>query len=291
MFGRNGARDAAADAAGELSRYGGVVEDDKLRERLLAAVAAGLAARQRAKSQSGALGLAVRLSRDPLLRAQAVEMLVQLQKAWQRVERRRSHKLRKSLLLLAGFGAASAAVSIPAVRERILALVGGAKERVGSGAVSAPATIVEAIEVEVPVSTAYNQWTQFERFPEFMEGVEEVTQLDDTRLHWVASVGGRRAEWEARILYQEPDRRIGWQSTEGRQTSGAVTFEEAGASRTRIGLALTYTTEGLLDQAGAAVGLDRRRVRGDLQRFKELIERQGAESGAWRGEIKHGAKT
>lgn len=293
MFGRNGGRGALADAAGELSSYGSdVVEDEKLRERLLAALAAAAAVRQRARRQSGLTGFARRLATDPVLRAQATEMAVQLQKARRRVERKRSHKLRKTMVVLAGFGAASAAVGVPAVRNRVLDLVGGVKDRVPSpGPGAAPTTITEEIEVEVPISTAYNQWTQFEQFPQFMEGVEEVRQLDDTRLRWVAKVAGKRAEWEAKILFQEPDRRIGWQSSDGKETSGTVTFEEAGPSRTRVRLAMTYLPEGLLEQTGSAIGLDRRRVRNDLERFKKLIEEQGTESGAWRGEIEGGRKT
>lgn len=293
MLRRNGAKSAVAEAASEVSSYGsGVIEDPKTRKRLIAALMAGVAARERVKRQRGMLGAARRLAEDPVLRAHAMEMLVQLQKTRQRVDRRRGHKLRNSFLLLAGFGAASAAVSIPAVRERVLKLVGGAKELVGlEGSGSSPTRIVESIEVDGPISSVYNQWTQFEQFPQFMEGVEQVEQIDDTRLNWVAKVGGKRAEWEAKILYQEPDRRISWQSTDGKQTTGTVSFEPAGASRTRIQLEMTYTPEGVLEQAGSAAGLDKRRVRGDLQRFKELIERHGAESGAWRGEIKGGATT
>ena len=289
MFGRNGAKDAVADVASELSSYGsGAVEDEKVRKRLVAALTAGLAARERAKRRSGLLGTARRLAEDPVLRAQAMEMFAQLQQARRRVERRRSHKLRNSFLLLAGFGAASAAVAVPAVRDRVLRLVGGVKEQVGSVSSASPTTITQEVEVDAPISTVYNQWTQFEEFPTFMEGVEEVKQLDDTRLHWVAKVAGKRAEWDAKILYQEPDKRIGWQSTDGKQTTGTVNFDRVGDARTRIRLALTYTPEGALEQAGSAVGLDERRVRGDLQRFKELIEQRGAETGAWRGEVKGG---
>ena len=281
------------DAAEELSSYGGdVLEDEKARGGLVAAVTAGLAARQRARRQTGFSGLLRRLAEDPAFRAHAVAMLVSLQQVWQRVERRRSHKVRNVLLLLSGAGAATAVVALPAVRERVLGLVGGTKDRLGSVAAgSSPTSITEEIEVDAPLSSVYNQWTQFEEFPEFMEGVETVEQLDDTRLRWVAKVAGKRAEWEAKILHQDPDRRIGWQSTDGKETTGIVTFESAGDERTRIRLAMTYTTEGPLERAGSAVGIDNRRVRGDLQRFKELIERRGAESGAWRGEIKAGKKT
>ena len=293
MFRRNGKGQAVMDAAEELSSYGGeVLEDKKARRRLAAAVTAGLAARQRAKRQTGVSGLLRRLADDRVFRAEAMAMVAALQQLRQRVDRRRSHKLRNALLFLGGAGAATAAVAVPAVRARVLGLVGGTKDRLGAVAAgSSPTTIMEEIEVDAPLSTVYNQWTQFEEFPRFMEGVESVEQLDDTRLRWVAKVAGKRAEWEAKILHQDPDRRIGWQSTDGKQTTGTVTFEATGDERTRIRLAMTYTPEGSLERAGSAVGLDNRRVRGDLQRFKELIESRGAESGAWRGEIKGGTKT
>jgi uncharacterized membrane protein len=290
MFGRNGAPTAVADAASELSGYGtDLVKDEKLRQRLMAALVAGAEARRRVKRQAGVLGFARRLASDPVLQAQLVEMFVQLQKAKRRVERRRSHKLRNSVVVLAGFGAASAAVSLPSVRERILRVVGDLKDRSPSVARAAgPTTVNEEIEIDAPLSTTYNQWTQFEEFPRFMEGVEEVKQLDETRLHWVAKVGGKRAEWDAKILSQDPDKRISWESEDGKQTRGTVTFEEVDPSRTRVRLAMTYVPEGVVEQAGSAMGLDRRRVRGDLQRFKEQIEQQGSESGSWRGKIDRG---
>ena len=291
MFGRKGKSQAVMDAADGLTSYGGdVLEDKKARRRLVAAVTAGLAARQRAKRQTGVSGFLRRLAEDPVLRENAVTMLVSLQQARQRVERRRSHKVRNILLLVGGAGAATAVVAVPAVRARVLQFV-GTKDRLRSiAAGSSPTTITEEIEVDAPLSTAYNQWTQFEEFPQFMEGVETVEQLDDTRLRWVAKVAGKRAEWEAKILHQDPDQRIGWQSIDGKQTTGTVTFEPIGDERTRLRLAMTYTPEGTLERAGSAVGLDNRRVRGDLERFRELIERRGAESGAWRGEIKAGRK-
>ena len=293
MFGRNGRSQTVMHAAEELASYGGdVLEDEKARRRLVAGVAAGLAARQRAKRQTGLSGLARRLAEDPVLRAHAVTAFVALRQARQRVERRRGHKARNVLLLLGGAGAATAVVAVPAVRARVLRLVGGTKDRVGSiAAGSSPTTITEEIEVHAPLSTVYNQWTQFEEFPKFMEGVESVEQLDDTRLRWVAKVAGKRAEWEAKILDQDPDRRISWQSTDGEDTTGIVTFEPVDDGRMRIRLAMTYTPGGPLERAGSAVGLDRRRIRGDLERFQELIEGRGAETGAWRGEIKSGKKT
>jgi uncharacterized membrane protein len=141
------------------------------------------------------------------------------------------------------------------------------------------------------VTEVYNQWTQFEDFPAFMQGVDEVRQLDDTLLHWAATVAGRKAEWDAKIVEQEPDRRITWESADGKRTRGTVTFEEAGTGRTRIHLTMSYVAEGALERAGSAAGIDARRVRGDLERFKELIESEGFASGAWRGEIHAGAKT
>ena len=146
-------------------------------------------------------------------------------------------------------------------------------------------------EVNVPVSTAYNQWTQFEEFPRFMEGVESVTQLDDTHVRWVAEIAGKRHEWEAEITHQEPDRLISWRATDGKDNAGQVTFDRIGDDRTRVDVEMSYDTEGIVEQLGSAVGLDERRVNGDLERFKELLESRGAESGAWRGEIRQGDVT
>ncbi len=153
---------------------------------------------------------------------------------------------------------------------------------------SANAIVQETLELEVPVTTAYNQWTQFEQFPQFMHGVEEVRQLDDGRLHWVASIGGRRAEWDAKILEQHPDRQISWASEDGRTTRGTVSFEPLGDTRTLVTLSMSYQLETVRERLGTAAGLDRRRIRADLQRFKQLIESQGSASGSWRGEISGG---
>jgi len=147
------------------------------------------------------------------------------------------------------------------------------------------ASIQESIEVGVPVETAYNQWTQFEEFPMFMEGIETVQQLDDTRLHWVAEVGGRREEWDAEITEQHPDERVAWTATSGKGNAGVVTFHRIDETQTRVMVQLDWEPEGITEQLGATLGMDSRRVQGDLQRFKELIEKRGSESGAWRGEV------
>ncbi len=153
------------------------------------------------------------------------------------------------------------------------------------------AEVNESIEVNVPVSTAYNQWTQFESFPQFMDGVESVAQTDDTHLHWVAEVGGKRHEWDAEVTEQVPDRRIGWRSVDGKGISGIVTFESLGSDITRVDVEMSWETEGLVESLGSALGVDSRRVKGDLDRFKELIESQGVETGAWRGEVHGGQRT
>ena len=146
-------------------------------------------------------------------------------------------------------------------------------------------TIEESIEVNVPVTTAYNQWTQFEEFPTFMKGVDEVRQLDDTRLHWVVSHGGQTHEWDAEITEQRPDERVAWKSIGGKGNAGAVTFHRIDENTTRLMVQIDWETEGMMDQLGSALGSDDRRVKGDLERFKEMIEARGEESGAWRGEV------
>jgi len=151
------------------------------------------------------------------------------------------------------------------------------------------ARIEETIEVDVPVSTAYNQWTQFEEFPQFMEGVESVQQIDDTHLLWTAEVGGKTEEWRAEITEQHPDHRVAWKSTEGRENAGVVTFHQIDENTTRIAVQMDWDPEGLVEATGSALGADSRRVKGDLKRFKELIESRGVETGAWRGEVENSA--
>jgi uncharacterized membrane protein len=152
------------------------------------------------------------------------------------------------------------------------------------------ARIEAAIVVEVPVTTAYNQWTQFEEFPKFMDGVESVKQIDDTRLLWVAEVGGKREEWDAEIVEQVPDRKIVWRALDGHHNSGTVMFEPLGDNQTRITVVMEHEAEGLTETLGSALGMDSRQVKGDLERFKELVESRGVESGAWRGEVHEGER-
>jgi uncharacterized membrane protein len=150
------------------------------------------------------------------------------------------------------------------------------------------ATIEQSIDVNVPVRTAYNQWTQFEEFPHFMEGVKDVQQLDDKRLHWRAEVAGRDKEWDAEITEQTPDQRIAWTSRSGAWNAGVVTFHRLEENRTRVMLQLEYDPAGVVDNVGDALGFVSARVQGDLERFKDFIESRGTETGAWRGEIKQG---
>ncbi len=151
--------------------------------------------------------------------------------------------------------------------------------------------IEKLIEVDVPVHTAYNQWTQFEDFPRFMEGVQEVRQLDDTHLHWRAEIWGKDEEWDCEITEQVPDRRISWSSVRGARNIGTVIFEPTSADSTRVRLIMEYDPKGVIENIGDALGILSRRVQGDLQRFKEFIETRGAETGGWRGEVQSGAPT
>lgn len=149
------------------------------------------------------------------------------------------------------------------------------------------ATVEKSIDVEVPVRTAYNQWTQFEEFPRFMEGVEQVQQMGDERLHWIAKVGGKRKEWDARIVEQTPDQRVSWRSEAGDENAGVVTFHRLADDKTRIMLQMDYQPEGVVESTGNALGFVTRRVEGDLKRFKDFIESRGEETGAWRGSIQN----
>jgi uncharacterized membrane protein len=150
--------------------------------------------------------------------------------------------------------------------------------------------IEQSIDVNVPVRTAYNQWTQFEEFPRFMEGVEEIRQLDDKRLHWRANIGGKEKEWDAVITEQIPDQRIAWKNTTGAQNAGVVTFHHISDKTTRVMLQLEYDPEGIIENVGDTIGVVSSRVKGDLGRFKEYIERRGSETGAWRGKVEQSKK-
>ncbi len=148
------------------------------------------------------------------------------------------------------------------------------------------ATKVEkTITVNVPISTAYNQWTQFEDFPQFMSGIQQVEQLDETRLHWVAEIGGVKREWYATILEQRPDDKIAWAATEGATNAGAVYFTAAGAGQTSVTLELEYEPEGVVEQLGDKLNIVSRQAESDLERFKTFIESRHDETGAWRGRI------
>jgi uncharacterized membrane protein len=137
-------------------------------------------------------------------------------------------------------------------------------------------TVEETIDVGVPVSTAYNQWTQFESFPNFMSGVESVTQLTDTTNHWITKIGGVEREFDTEIVEQHPDQRIAWR---------AVTFERLGADSTKVAVRFEWDPETFTEKAGAKLGIDSAQVKSDLKKFKEFVENRGTETGAWRGEV------
>jgi uncharacterized membrane protein len=147
------------------------------------------------------------------------------------------------------------------------------------------ASVVESIDVNVPLSTAYNQWTQFEDFPQFMEGVKSVKQLDDTHLHWIAEIAGKEKEWDAEISEQHPDERVAWHSLSGTKHAGVVTFHHIDDDTTRVTLQMDVEPDGVVETAGTALGFLDRRVKGDLERFKEFIQGRGTETGAWRGDV------
>jgi uncharacterized membrane protein len=282
VFERNRAKKTASEVLTHSRPYLELLAQDKqLQKRLIAALAAGAAVRRRMTSQIGSAGTARQLVTDSVLRGQIVEVVSELRQVEARLRRKRLGQIvRNWMLVLAGAGVLS--VALAKLRVRMT------NERRGDQGEDADArssdqnpAVVQYIDVDVPVSTAYNQWTQFEEFPRFMEGVDEVKQLDDTLLHWAVTVAGRRAEWDAKITQQEPDRSIAWESVDGRHVRGVVTFEaiDGQAARTRIRLAMSYAVDGPAEKAGAALGLDDRRVRGDLERFRDLIESRQGESG------------
>lgn len=149
--------------------------------------------------------------------------------------------------------------------------------------------VKETVEVEVPVRTAYNQWTQFEEFPNFMEGVEEVRQVDDRHNHWTTKIGGVRREFDTEIIDQLPDERIAWRTVSGdTQQKGVVSFQRVDETHTRVELVMDVEPTGLAEKAADMTGTIDRRVKGDMRRFKEYIETRGGETGAWRGRVRPG---
>ena len=148
-------------------------------------------------------------------------------------------------------------------------------------------TIEESIDIEVPVAVAYNQWTQFESFPSFMDGVERVEQKTDTQLHWVAEIAGTKREWDAEITEQHPDHRVAWKALEQDGPNGVVTFHKLAEARTRVMVQMDYEPEGIKESVGSMIGSDDRMVKADLESFKTMIESTGHESGGWRGNIEN----
>ena len=150
--------------------------------------------------------------------------------------------------------------------------------------------IEDTIDVQVPVKQAYNQWTQFEDFPKFMEGIQSVQQLDDTHVHWVAEIRGESREWTTEITEQRPDEKVAWKTIKGEvKNDGVVTFEPMGDAQTRVNVQMDVEGDSTAENvAGDLLGVVRTQVRGDLERFKQLIENRGKETGAWRGEVQEG---
>jgi ribosome-associated toxin RatA of RatAB toxin-antitoxin module len=148
--------------------------------------------------------------------------------------------------------------------------------------------VEKRILVNVPVSVAYNQWTQFEEFPHFMSGVKSVEQLSDDRLEWTAEIAGVRRQWEARILEQVPDRKVAWAATDGATNAGAVTFEDLGGGQTSVQLSLEYEPEGVVEKVGDKLNIVEQQAENDLNRFKAFVEDEGYATGAWRGTVGEG---
>ena len=147
-------------------------------------------------------------------------------------------------------------------------------------------TIEQSIDLDVPVRAAYDQWTRFEEFPQFMKGVEEIRQIDDRHLHWVAELGGTRHEWDAEITEQQPDERVAWRNTDGKDNAGVVTFHKLSDTSSRVMVQIDFVPEGIKEKVGAAINAPDRQVKGDLERFKELVEAKGGpDEGGWRGEV------
>ncbi|MCZ2811247.1 MULTISPECIES: SRPBCC family protein [unclassified Modestobacter] len=147
------------------------------------------------------------------------------------------------------------------------------------------ANVEKSIDVDVPIRQVYDQWTQFETFPQFMNGVERITQLDDRHTHWVTKIGGVEREFDAEITEQHPDERVAWKSTDGKSHAGVVTFHKISDTTTRVMVQIDWEPDGVVEKVGAAVGVDDRQISADVKRFKEFIESRGTETGAWRGDV------
>ena len=272
MFRRSKVAELREGVASTADLAAALAGDKEFRQQVVAALTHAAAARERAASRVGVRAAAGRLATDEALRQELSGMIDNLRAAWARLDRKQSHRVRSALLVLVGVGAA-AAVALPKIRRRLTQSFPSAISSKRRGRV-----IEEAIEVDVPVSTAYNQWTQFEEFPLFMLGVEHVEQRDDTRLHWVASVAGRTAEWDAKILEQHPDRQISWISEDGKKTRGTVVFEPLGEKA---------DADPSLDElqaggAGRAARLGRRPGRGAYSWRSGAVQAAGREP--WRRE-------
>jgi len=150
-------------------------------------------------------------------------------------------------------------------------------------------SVEQSIDLEVPVKTAYDQWTQFEDFPKFMDGVKEIRQIDDTHLHWKAEIAGRVKEWDAEITEQRPEERVAWKATDGSPNAGVVTFHRLSDTRSRLMVQIEHEDDGVVEKVGSALGADTRQIKHDLERFKELVEAHGA-SGSWGGEVEGGRR-
>src|SRR5262249_31373916 len=211
----------ASEASGFAAQ---LAKDKKFRKELLSAIKHGTIAQRRAKRKMGFLAVARGMSRDPKLRREVQKMVDSVDRLVSRMERKRGHKVRNTLLVLGGVGGAAAIVVKMRMNETMA--IGGTSAR----------TLEASEDGNVPGSIACHQWKELEDFPLFMEGVEHVQQLDDTRLRWVANVAGRKAEWEAKILEQHPDRQISWISQDGKKTRGTVSFEPRAEGKTLVRL-------------------------------------------------------
>ena len=151
------------------------------------------------------------------------------------------------------------------------------------------ASVVKSVDVDAPISAVYNQWTQFESFPQFMGGVDEITQTDDTHTHWVTSIGGVTREFDTEVTEQHPEERVAWKSTDGTTHAGVITFHRLSDTSTKVTAQIDWQPEGVVEKAGSVLGFDDRQVQSDLDRFKVFIESRGHETGAWRGDVPAGS--